>query len=205
MGPETDLLPVHSCASRAAKSTQTTRSECFYNPLVSVRRRLEPAERSVWKLLYIVDGKTERGMIGRLHNFEKMIIMCVDIYPVVRPLTRSTGRVLSTAGGSSCSLAPRQLQKRQEMHIIPSIQFASLLQNIDVSGCSPMPPHWLQFRQLPPSRYSYPFCSVVSCHSSRKQHASRHAGGAHSLCSARLQPTEPHEIDEKGNADMRFA
>ena len=149
MGPETDLLPVHSCASRAEKSTQATRSEHFYDSLVSEHRRLEPAECSLQKLLYIADGKRERGVIGRLHNLEKMIIMCVDIYPVVLPLTRSTGRVLSTAGGGSCSLAPRQLQKRQEIHTIPSIPFTSLVQNIDVSGCSPMPPHWLQFRQLP--------------------------------------------------------
>ena len=109
MGPETDLLPFHSCASRASKSTQTTRSDRFCDLLVSDHRGLEPAECNLRKLLCIADGKTERGVIGRLDGLEKMIVVCVDIFPVVLPLTRSTGRVLSTAGGGSCSLAPRQL------------------------------------------------------------------------------------------------
>jgi len=96
---EWDLLPVHSSASTAAKMTPTTRSDCSYNPLVSVHPSLEPAECSLRKLLCIADGKMERGVIGRLEGLEKMIMVCVDIFQVVPPSTRSTGRVLSTASG----------------------------------------------------------------------------------------------------------
>jgi len=106
---ERDLLPVHSSASTAAEMTPTTRSGRFYNPLVSVHRSLEPAECSLRKLLCIADGKMGRGVIGRLEGLEKMIVVCVDIFPVVLPLTRSTGRVLSTAGGWSCFSAPRPI------------------------------------------------------------------------------------------------
>ena len=119
MRSEWDLLPVHSSASTAAEMTPTTRSDCFYNPLVSVHPSLELAECSLRKVLCIADGKMERGVIGHLEGLEKMIMRCVDIFPVVLPLTRSTGRGLSTAGGWSCSSAPRQLYKRQEMYITP--------------------------------------------------------------------------------------
>jgi len=96
---ERDLLPVHSSASTATEMTPTTGSDCSYGPLVSVHPSLELAECSLRKLLCIADGKMERGVIGRLEGLEKMIMRCVDIFPVVLPSTRSTGRVLSTAGG----------------------------------------------------------------------------------------------------------
>jgi len=83
----------------AAEITPTTRSDCSYDPLVSVHRSLEPAECSLRKLLCIADGKMERGVIGRLEDLEKMIMVCVNIFPVVLPLTRPTARVLSTARG----------------------------------------------------------------------------------------------------------
>jgi len=79
--------------------TPTTRSDCSYGPLVSIHRSLEPAECSLRKLLCIADGKMERGVIGCLEGLERMIMVCMDIFPVVLALTRSTGRILSTAGG----------------------------------------------------------------------------------------------------------
>jgi len=162
---ERDLLPVHSCASTAAEMTPTTRSDCSYDPLVSVHRSLERAECSLRKLLCIADGKMERGVIGRLEGLEKMIMVCVDKFPVVLPLTRSTGRVLSTARGWSCSSAPRQLYKRQEMHITPRNTFISLLQSIDDSRCFPMLPHGLQFRPLSTITLFVPAYSAVTLES----------------------------------------
>jgi len=142
--------------------TPTTRSGCFYDPLVSVHPSLEPAECSLRKLLCIADGKMERGVTGRLEGLEKMIMGCVDIFPVVLPLTRPTGRVLSTAGEWSCSSAPRQLYKRQEMHITPRNTFISLLQSIDDSRCFPMLPHGLQFRPLSTITLFVPAYSAVT-------------------------------------------
>jgi len=48
----TDLLPFHSCSSVAAKSTQTVRSGCSYDPLVSAYRGCEPAGSSSQRLLH---------------------------------------------------------------------------------------------------------------------------------------------------------
>ena len=104
---ETDLLPVHSCASTAAKSTRTTRSDCSYDPLVSAHRSFEPAEGDLRKLLCIVVGKREHGAIGRLHGLENMTMVCMYINSAVLLSTRLTGRVLSTASGRSCSSAPQ--------------------------------------------------------------------------------------------------
>jgi hypothetical protein len=69
-----------------------------YDRLVSAHQSLEPAGRSLRKLLCIAVGKAERRTIGRLRGLEKIAMVCVDIYPVVLPLTRSTGGLPLTAG-----------------------------------------------------------------------------------------------------------
>ena len=146
MRSETNLLPDHSCASTAAKSTRATRSDCFCDPLVSAHRNLEPAECNLRKFLCILVGNTELGAIGRRHGLLKVTMVCMDIFSVVQPLTRSTGRVLSTADEIVVLLGSKATGKIQEIRIIPNTTFMSPLQSIDVSGCSPMLPHGFQFR-----------------------------------------------------------
>ena len=148
MRSETNLLPDHSCASTAAKSTQATRSGCFCDPLVSAHRNLEPTECNLRNFLCIVVGNMERGAIGRRHGLRKVTMVCMDIFSVVQPLTRSTGRIQSTAGEIVVLSSSKATGKRQEIRIIPNTTLMSPLQSIDVSGCSPMLPHGFQFRVL---------------------------------------------------------
>ena len=112
MRSETNLLPDHSCASTAAKSTQATRSDCFCDRLVSAHRSLEPAECNLRNFLCIVVGNTERGAIGRRHGLRKVTMVCMDIFSVVQPLTRSTGRVLSAAGETDVLLSSKATGKK---------------------------------------------------------------------------------------------
>jgi len=109
---ETDLFPFHFCASTAAKSTQATRSDCFCDPLVSAHRRIELAECNLRNFLCIAVGNTGRGAIGRLHGRRKVTMVCMDIFSVVLRLTRSTGRVQSTAGEVVVLLSSKATRKK---------------------------------------------------------------------------------------------
>ena len=94
---ETNLLPLYSCASTPAKSTQATRSGCSYDRLVFVHRDFGPVGRSLRKLLCVAVGKTERRVLGRLYGLTNVTKVCVDIFTAVLSLTRPTGAVPSTA------------------------------------------------------------------------------------------------------------
>ena len=153
---ETNLLPVHSCASTAAKPTRTTRSDCSYDPLVSAHRSFEPVEGNLRKLLCIVVGKREREAIGRLHGLENMTMVCMYINSAVLLSTRLTGRVLSTASGRSCSSAPQQLQKKGKkdpLHLSSHLYlFYSVSTLADALQCCHTA---FNLDYPPPSRYSY--------------------------------------------------
>ena len=112
MRSETNLLPVHSCASTAAKSTLATRSDCFRDPLVSVHRSLEPAECNLRNLLCIVVGHTERRATGRVYDLRNVTMVCEYIYFVILPSTRCTGRVQSTAGEMDVLLSSKATEKK---------------------------------------------------------------------------------------------
>ena len=147
------LLPVHSCASTAAKSTRRMRSDCSYDLLVSAHRSFEPAKCNLQKLFV---SRLERGAIGHLHGLGNMTMGCMNIYSVVLPSTRPTGRVLSTAGGRSCSSAPRQLQKKGMKYPLHPTSYLYLFYRVStLAGALQCWNRVFNFDYPPPSRYSH--------------------------------------------------